>query len=757
MNKILIFSPTPSHPQNAGNRIRIFSLAKYLQKMGNAVHFVYFTQEGLTQEQESAMQNEWDSLTIISAVKRYSPSAETHYLVDDWYQENLGPQIQKKCKELDIDIILIHYIFQSKLLEFVPNNIVKIIDTIDKFSDRHLMQKKQGLEPDYFYTVEEEEAKAFNRADIILAIQDNEADFFRSLTDKKVEVIGHIEKSHFLDKKYTKLNTIGFIGSHNSSNIESILLFIDKFSEYVNMHHIDIKLLIAGSVCTKITPTHKSIELLGFIDDLKDFYSTVDLIVNPLVLGTGLKIKSIEALSYGVPIISTDIGFDGIESHSPYHFSEDADGLMDSIDTLYKHPALLQDLALQSKQIFNKSRENLSHTIKYSFRSKKEMPELLFITHINFWEKDLGSRMRLYNMLEYLKAYFSITLIYTQKRRIDDSKKLKGLGYEKQVVFLDELKESEADEAKINAFLSTHTILNEFYSESLYKKMQSYVNGHHFDSVIIEYVHFSYFLPLLESAKCFLDSIDMMNIRNDLFKQNNKKHWIDISETEEFALFKLYHKILAIQQNEYEYLMHNNIETLLVPYSFPMAKAVSRDTLKSLVFIGGNTQANIEAINWFIAEVWPLFVNSDLKLNIYGSVSQSIIGESKSLYAQNIFIKGRIGDLNKLYHNDADLIINPVHIGGGLKIKNAEALANGLPLITTTEGSNGLEDGINDAFLLADSSNEWENAIIAILLSDTLREKLAHNAYTYAKGHFSEKVCYDELINILLQEKETLQ
>ena len=100
MNKILIFSPTPSHPQNAGNRIRIFSLAKYLQKIGNAVHFVYFTQEGLTQEQESAMQKEWDSLTIISAVKRYSPSAETHYLVDDWYQENLGPQIQKKCKEL---------------------------------------------------------------------------------------------------------------------------------------------------------------------------------------------------------------------------------------------------------------------------------------------------------------------------------------------------------------------------------------------------------------------------------------------------------------------------------------------------------------------------------------------------------------------------------------------------------------------------------------------------------------------------------
>lgn len=750
MNNILIFSPTPSHPQNAGNRIRIYNLAKYLQQQDNKIHFIYFTQEGLTQKQEQEMFAQWDSLAIITKEKHYKPSTSTHYLIDDWYQENIGPIIQKKCKELNIDIALVNYIFQSKLLEFVPNNIVKIIDTIDRFSDRHLMQKKQGLKPDYFYTTQEEEAKALNRADIILAIQKNEAEFFHTLTEKKIETIGHIEKSQYLNKQYSRLNKIGFIGSANSANLKSLSQFIDKFTQYIDTHNFDIKLLIAGAICSKIESTHNAIKLLGFVDNLKDFYETVDLVINPLILGTGLKIKSIEALSYGVPIISTHIGFDGIASKNlQYHFSKDADALIKSIDTLYTHPHLLQDLAQQSQTIFTKNTEDLHSTIKHSFRNQNEMSRLLFITHINFWEKDLGSRMRLYYMLNYLKAYFSITIVYTEKRQQSDNKKLREIGYEEQVVFLNELNESQVDEAKINAFLSTHMVLKDFYNPSLYKKMQTYINEKHFDNIIIEYIHFSYFLPLLEGTECFLDSIDMMNIRNDLFKKNSQKHWIDISEAQEFALFNMYKAVLAIQQKEHNYLVKNGIKSLLVPYSYPIKKANFTDQMKCLVFVGGDTQANIEAIHWFLAKVWPLFTRSGLRLEIYGSVSQTIQGEKEVLQAQNIFVKGRIDNLNNLYSDRADFVINPVHIGGGLKIKNVEALANGLPLITTGEGANGLEDGINDAFLLADSAEEWTDAIIALMLSDTLRKKLSENAYTYAKNHFSEKVCYEKLTNVL--------
>ena len=72
-----------------------------------------------------------------------------------------------------------------------------------------------------------------------------------------------------------------------------------------------------------------------------------------------------------------------------------------------------------------------------------------------------------------------------------------------------------------------------------------------------------------------------------------------------------------------------------------------------------------------------------------------------------------------------------------------------MPLITTNEGANGLEDGINDAFLLANSVEEWIDTIIALMLSNTLRQKLSENAFTYGRNHFGEKACYKKLTNVL--------
>jgi len=749
MSNILIFSPTPSHPQNAGNRIRIFNLAKYLQKQGNTIHFVYFTQEGLTPVQEKEMSEQWDSLTIIEKEVHYRRSKDTYYLCDDWYQENIGPTIQEKCTDLNIDIILVNYIFQSKLLDFVPNHILKIIDTHDRFSDRHIMLQKNNIEPDFFYTVKKEEAKAFSRADIILAIQEKEAEFFRSLTDKKVAVIGHVEESRFFNKEYHALETIGFIGSGNSVNLTSLLQFITLFTKYIDEKQLDIKLAIAGSVCSKIEISHPSIELLGFIDNLEDFYHSIDLIINPLVLGTGLKIKTIEALAYGVPIISTDIGFEGIETTHPYHLADKLNKLIDYIDDIHSQPNKLNELALLSKNIYDKSTKDMESAIQNIFMPKTNLPNLLFITHINFWERDLGSRMRLYHLLDYLKSYMNITIAYTEPKRKDDMEKLREIGYEQQVVFLEELKESEIDEEAIGSFLEKHNVLKSFYSSALYKKFQTFIQEHTFDNIIIEYIQFSYFLPLLENANCILDTHDIMNIRNQVFKQNNQPHWIDISEEEEFSIFREYQYIMCIQQQEYSYLLQNNFNSLLVPYSFPMGWPKETGSLENIVFIGGNNLANSNAINWFIEHVWPLFESTNLKLSIYGTVSNAVTGDHKKLSKRNIFIKGRIDDLHTLYSEKADLIINPVKLGGGLKIKNVEALANGLPLITTNEGANGLEDGINDAFLLANTVDEWIDAMIALMISKELREKLSKNAHRYAQKHFSDKACYTQLIQTI--------
>lgn len=748
MKNILIFSPTPSHPQNAGNRIRIYNLADHLQALGHFVHFCYYTQEGLKSEQEQAMQKKWNSLTIIKKEMHYKLRGD-YYHIDDWYQDNIGSIVSNLCLEKNIDIVLVNYIFQSKLLEYLPAHILKIIDTHDKFTDRHIMMQKNGLQPDFFYTVAEEEKKGLDRADIVLAIQENEAKHFRSLTRKEVIVMPHIETHHDIKlKPFTHLEKIGFIGSGNSVNTKSINLFIDRFIEVLAKKY-NVELHIAGSICNKIQIEHPSIHKLGFVESADDFYAQMDLIINPLVLGTGLKIKSVEAIAYGVPIISTDIGFEGLDSASKFHHAKSLEELVGFIEEIYHNPEILEQLTVASRKVFDAYQTESFKTMNSIFEIKSgiDKPTVAIVTHINFWELDLGSRQRLYHLVKFLKQHFHLQIGYTEKKKITDIKKIDALGLLSNVIFLDEMEGNNTCVGSMNMFLSKHKVLSSFSKVETYQKVAQWVEKQHFDAVIIEYLQFSYVLPLFAQSIKILDTHDLMHIRNQTFKAQNMFHWIDITETEELEVFREFDYILSIQQKEHDYCLNKQISSILVPYSYEGTKCQNTKNVKDVIFVGGNNTANLDAICWFIDNVWPLFVNTPLNLVVFGTVCQGV----KQKYGRlphNIYLKGMAKDLTSVYQN-ASIAINPVKLGGGLKIKNVEALANGLPLITTNEGANGLENGIDSAFLVANSKDEWKNRLIALWLSEELREKLSDNAYAYAQKNFGEKVCYMELVTTI--------
>jgi Glycosyl transferases group 1 len=67
----------------------------------------------------------------------------------------------------------------------------------------------------------------------------------------------------------------------------------------------DLSWLIAGTILRRGLPLVSRPFRLGVVERLEYFYAMVDCIVNPMIGGTGLKIKTIEALGYGRPIIGT--------------------------------------------------------------------------------------------------------------------------------------------------------------------------------------------------------------------------------------------------------------------------------------------------------------------------------------------------------------------------------------------------------------------------------------------------------------------
>ena len=113
--KILIISPTPTHPSNAGNRIRILNMTSFLINAGHEVHFLYSRQE---RADEEAMGKFWGDrlhlldykkpeLTMNQKRKRaLMQRISKHYLyyctVDEHYNELLDDEIKKLNRDIDL-------------------------------------------------------------------------------------------------------------------------------------------------------------------------------------------------------------------------------------------------------------------------------------------------------------------------------------------------------------------------------------------------------------------------------------------------------------------------------------------------------------------------------------------------------------------------------------------------------------------------------------------------------------------------------
>ena len=107
---IIWFSPTPSHPQNAGNRSRIFALVKYFQNQGHHITFVYFAQEGDDPLAIAAMKAEWDDFYLIPFLTRSRQKSHGQlWGTDDWYDKTITDEICSLLRRKTCDVVFCEY------------------------------------------------------------------------------------------------------------------------------------------------------------------------------------------------------------------------------------------------------------------------------------------------------------------------------------------------------------------------------------------------------------------------------------------------------------------------------------------------------------------------------------------------------------------------------------------------------------------------------------------------------------------------
>ncbi|NDB95526.1 MAG: glycosyltransferase [Verrucomicrobia bacterium] len=274
------------------------------------------------------------------------------------------------------------------------------------------------------------------------------------------------------------------------------------------------------------------------------------------------------------------------------------------------------------------------------------------------------------------------------------------------------------------------------------------------------------FLKIIDptTSKIFFYGMDVHHLRlesqlkndpdNEKLRQE-KNHW----EKTEKKLWKKVSFLLYPSKNETKYISdflknkRKNFEVRTMPVfyweSFTDKKSLTVKNRTGLFYVAGFSHPpNVEGILWFVDKVFPLVLQKmpNCILKIAGS---NLPAQVENLKNKNIQILGYISEKQlKLNYLNTRVAIAPLLSGAGMKGKVAEALRHGVPMVTTSFGAQGFEDGKGVVAAFNDLHGMAEK-ILELLRDENKWLAAATQSVKLAQKMFSEKNMWNTIKELI--------
>lgn len=157
-----------------------------------------------------------------------------------------------------------------------------------------------------------------------------------------------------------------------------------------------------------------------------------------------------------------------------------------------------------------------------------------------------------------------------------------------------------------------------------------------------------------------------------------------------------------------------------------------------LLFCGRLDQlANRGAITYFFQAIWPELSGrvKHLEIDVVGKNAPTWLVELAQR-DQRVHVPGFVDDVRP-YFQKATVFVCPITDGGGTRLKILDALAMGMPIVSTTFAASGLTLRGGEHLLLADTPNAFVDQVLHVLSDSELRRRLAESACDIAKRTYS--------------------
>lgn len=215
------------------------------------------------------------------------------------------------------------------------------------------------------------------------------------------------------------------------------------------------------------------------------------------------------------------------------------------------------------------------------------------------------------------------------------------------------------------------------------------------------------------------------------------------------------------EEDRIELLKHNDIAILTIPNGVDTKTLAFDDDAakfrrKEILFCGSlSYEPNIDGIEWFHTEVWPLIKQSeaDVEFTVVGRDGDRNRFPGLSSDPKVNFV-GEVPDVRS-YYKRAALAVVPLRMGSGTRLKIPEAMSLGAPVVSTTIGAQGIQAENGREILIADEPEKFADAVRRLLSDRDLFERLRHSARTLVERKYDWDVVGNTANEVLTQALST--
>lgn len=382
-------------------------------------------------------------------------------------------------------------------------------------------------------------------------------------------------------------------------------------------------------------------------------------------------------------------------------------------------------------------------------------PKVLMLTGALPYPLTTGAKIRTFNLLKRLASEFDIDLLTvitdeSERRYIEH---IEAIGISCHYLILPGQASvfKKTTDAILSWILSEPYLTRHYRSRPYRKRLDELLEATNYDVIHCDAISMTPNLKGLDKSRLILTQHNIEQViwagyvkraGNPLMHVYYRNQYRKVQRLER-QLNDIYGHVVTVSGNDKRILsqfypddcitvVENGVDPVMYKNDKPLVEK------SGIVFTGSlDWIPNIDGLTWFACDVYPLLraTVAGLQIKVVGRRPSSRLIDVLSTRTA-VTVHADVPEIQP-FLREARVMIVPLHIGGGSRLKILEAMASGLPVVATAKGAEGLDVEHGKNILIADEPEKFAGALIDVLNDDSLYRRLAEAGLELINARYS--------------------